>query len=228
MARTRRPGNPASKASMQVFARGLVAWILCLVAALAVTGARAQGTPDAAHALAGPALAAALKQGGFVIYFRHADTGPAVPEPPGFDLARCETQRNLNDDGREQAREIGAQFRRLELPVGGVLSSEFCRCWQTAELAFGRYEKTSDLTGVPRGPQWDDLRAQRSAALRRLLSSSPAAGQNSVLVSHGFNLWDLERFHLGTQGEAAVYRPDGRGAYTLVARLLPEDWARLR
>jgi broad specificity phosphatase PhoE len=213
---------------MHALARSLVAWLLCLAAALAGASARAQGTPDPAHALAGSALAAALAQGGFVVYFRHADTGPAVPEPPGFDLARCETQRNLNDDGREQARDIGAQFRRLSIPVGRVLSSEFCRCWQTAELAFGRYEKTSDLTGVPRGAQWDDLRAQRSAALRRLLSSQPPPGQNSVLVSHGFNLWDLERFHLGTQGEAAVYRPDGRGAYALVARLLPQDWKELR
>jgi broad specificity phosphatase PhoE len=201
---------------------------LCFLAALPVSEARAQGAPDPAHALAGSALSAALKQGGFVIYFRHADTGPAVPEPPGFDLVRCETQRNLNDDGREQARDIGRQFRRLGVPVGRVLSSEFCRCWQTAELAFGRYEKTSDLTGVPRAPQWDELRAQRAAALRRLLSAPPAAGQNSVFVSHGLNLWDLERFHLGTQGEAAVYRPDGRGAYTLVARLLPEDWANLK
>jgi broad specificity phosphatase PhoE len=228
MVRTQRPGHPASNPSTQGFARGLVAWLLCLIAVLGVTGARAQGTPGPAHALAGPALVAALKQGGFVIYFRHADTGPAVPEPPGFDLARCETQRNLNDNGREQAREIGAQFRRLNIPVGRVLSSEFCRCWQTAELAFGRYETTNDLTGVSRGQEWDELRAQRSAALRRLLSSPPAPGQNSVLVSHGFNLWDLERFHLGTQGEAAVYRPDGQGAYALVARLLPEEWEKLR
>jgi broad specificity phosphatase PhoE len=221
-------GRPASERSTHALARSVVAWLLCLAAALAGTSVHAQGTPEPAHALAGSALAAALAQGGFVIYFRHADTGPAVPEPPGFDLARCETQRNLNDDGREQARDIGVQFRRLNIPVGRVLSSEFCRCWQTAELAFGRYEKTSDLTGVPRGAQWDDLRTQRSAALRRLLSSQPPPGQNSVLVSHGFNLWDLERFHLGTQGEAAVYRPDGRGAYALVARLLPQDWAELR
>ena len=195
---------------------------------LGMAGARAQGTPDPAHALSGPALVAALKQGGLVIYFRHADTGTPVPEPPGFDLARCETQRNLNDDGRQQARAIGAQFRRLNIPLARVLSSEFCRCWQTAELAFGRYEKTSDLTGVPRGSQWDELRAQRAAALRRLLSSPPPPGQNSVLLSHGFNLWDLERFHLGTQGEAAVYRPDGQGSYALIARLLPEDWTELR
>jgi hypothetical protein len=61
--------------------------------ALAMACAGAQGQPDSQHALTGASLAAALRDGGFVIYFRHADTGPAVPEPPGFDLARCGTQR---------------------------------------------------------------------------------------------------------------------------------------
>lgn len=202
-------------------------WLAGLALAAAMACASAQGQPDPQHALAGAKLAAALRDGGFVIYFRHADTGPAVPEPPGFDLARCETQRNLNDNGRAQARDIGVQFGRLGIPVGPVLSSELCRCWQTAELAFGRFQRTSDLTGVPRSEQWAQLRAQRSQALRKLLSSTPPAGRNTVLVSHGFNLMDLERFHLGTQGEAAIYRPDGSGGYILVARVLPEDWAQL-
>ena len=48
-----------------------------------------------------------------------------------------------------------------------------------------------------------------------------------MLVSHGFNLWDAEGFHLGTQGEAAIYKPDGKGGYALVARLLPREWAEL-
>jgi hypothetical protein len=63
--------------------------------------------------------------------------------------------------------------------------------------------------------------------LKNLLATKPAPGRNSVLVSHGFNLWDAEGFHLGTQGEAAIYRPDGRGGYVLIARLLPRQWAEL-
>jgi hypothetical protein len=162
-----------------------------------------------------------------VIYFRHADTGPAYPEPGPIDLARCETQRNLNDKGRSEARVIGEQLRRLQVGIGTVLSSEFCRCWQTAELAVGRYEKTRALTGVSRGSEAAGQRDEASRALRNLLGTPPAPGTNTLLFSHGFNLLDLENFLLGTQGEAAIFRPDGRGGYALVARLTPDQWALL-
>jgi phosphohistidine phosphatase SixA len=172
------------------------------------------------------ALVAELQQGGFVIYFRHADTGPATPEPPTVVMGRCETQRNLNDNGRNQAGAIGEAFRALAIPVGKVLSSEFCRCWQTAELAFGRYQVTRMLTGVRRGPEFEAARRAASDGLRALLSTRPPAGQNIVLVSHGFNLIDLEGLYLSTQGEAAIYRPRGDG-YELVTRMLPEEWQAL-
>jgi len=143
------------------------------------------------------------------------------------DLARCDTQRNLNDDGRAESRDIGAQFRRLHIAVGDVLSSEFCRCRETAQLAFGRYTIEPMLTGVSRSAEAAQRRQRASAALKRLLATPSAAGANTVLVSHGFNLWDAEGFHLGTQGEAAIYRPDGSGGYVLLARLRPREWAEL-
>jgi ubiquinone/menaquinone biosynthesis C-methylase UbiE/phosphohistidine phosphatase SixA len=172
-----------------------------------------------------PDLAAELRQGGFVIYFRHADTGPATPDPPGVDLARCDTQRNLNEKGRAEAAEIGRQFTRLGIPVGAVRSSRFCRCWQTAQLAFGRYQLDPLLTGVPRGPEHEPARRAASDALRNALSTIPPKGENTVLVAHGFNLIDLEGLYLSTQGEAAIYRPDGNGGYHLVAQVLPQEWA---
>jgi phosphohistidine phosphatase SixA len=162
-----------------------------------------------------------------VIYFRHADTGPAYLEQ-GVDLKRCETQRNLNDNGREEARLIGAQFKLLKIPVGEVLASEFCRCKETADLAFGRYKLEPMLTGVSRSTETAPRREQAIAALKKMLSSTPAQGTNTVLVSHGYNLWDAEGFHLGTQGEAAIYKPDGKGGYVLVARVLPREWMELR
>jgi phosphohistidine phosphatase SixA len=202
----------------------LLSWILVLLCAMAA--AAQPGVPDAQHALAGESLVAALQRGGLVIYFRHADTGPAYLEQ-GVDLARCETQRNLNDDGRAESRVMGEQFRRLRIPVGEVRSSEFCRCRETAQLAFGRYVVEPMLTGVSRSAEAADRRTKSIATLKGLLAAPPASGTNTVLVSHGFNLWDADGFHLGTQGEAAVYRPDGTGGYALVARLLPQEWAEL-
>lgn len=201
--------------------------LLLLLCALGPAIAAAQpGVADARQALAGGALLAALQRGGQVIYFRHADTGPAYIEQD-IDLARCDTQRNLNDDGRADSRNIGAQFRRLRIPLGQVLSSEFCRCRETAQLAFGRYQVEPLLTGVSRSAEAAERRKEAASALKRMLATLPATGVNTVLVSHGFNLWDAEGFHLGTQGEAAIYRPDGKGGYDLVARLRPDDWAAL-
>jgi len=197
----------------------------CLLLATALFGSFA--FPARGADMSGGELLAALRQGGLIIYFRHADTGPATPEPPSVQIERCETQRNLNDNGRAQAREIGAQFRRLGIPVGKVLSSRFCRCVDTAQLAFGRHEVAQVLTGVRRGPECADARRSASEGLRALLSTPPPEGENLVLVSHGFNLRDLEGVYLGTQGEAAVYRADGRGGYALLARILPEAWASL-
>jgi phosphohistidine phosphatase SixA len=181
----------------------------------------------AAAPLSDAELVAALQRGGNVIYFRHADTGPASPDPPTADLTRCETQRNLNDNGRAQAQDIGRQFRRLRIPVGAVLSSQFCRCKETAQLAFGRFEVVPTLTGVARGPELAQARRSASEGLRVLLSTVPPEGENTVLVSHGFNLIDLEGLYLSTQGEAAIYQPDGAGSYSLLARVLPSQWSGL-
>ena len=145
----------------------------------------------------------------------------------GVDLARCETQRNLNDNGREEARLIGSAFRRLAIPLGEVLTSEFCRCKDTAQLAFGRFDVEPMLTGVSRSAEAAPRRQQGVAGLRKMLATPPGRGRNTVLVSHGFNLWDAEGFHLGTQGEAAIYKPDDMGGYTLVARVMPRQWAEL-
>jgi phosphohistidine phosphatase SixA len=193
-------------------------WLACAGQALAEPG-----VPNPDHALKGATLVQALRQGGLVVYFRHADTGPAYQEQ-GVDLAKCETQRNLNDKGRNEARDIGAQFRRLQVPVGEVRASAFCRCRETAELAFSKVLVDPVLTGVSRAPEAAAKRADATAGLKRLLASTPAPGTNAILVSHGYNLWDAEGFHLGTQGEAAVYRPDAKGGYALVARVLPEEW----
>src|SRR5215475_1556473 len=97
-------------------------------------------------AAAGPAVAAdealwtLLRAGGQVIMLRHAGTIGTVGDPPGFQVEDCSTQRNLTEAGREQARKIGEAFRAREIPIARVLSSPWCRCLDTARLAFGRVE----------------------------------------------------------------------------------------
>jgi phosphohistidine phosphatase SixA len=168
--------------------------------------------------LAGQDLVAALRRGGYVIFFRHAATDMTQTDS---DLSRCETQRNLNAQGRAEARAIGAAFRALGIPVGQVLSSGYCRARDTAQLAFGRAELVRDISGLPAAQ-----RERRAAALRKLLATQPEEGTNTVLVSHGFNITAAAEIAIG-EGEAAIFAPGGESAFALVARVRPGEWAAL-
>ena len=118
---------------------------------------------------------------------RHATTTPGVGDPPGFNLADCPTQRNLTEAGREEARRLGAAFRSRGIPVGRVLSSHWCRCLETARLAFGHVEPWEPLDSV-----FDDRarEPERTRAVRRLAGERPATG-NLVLVTHSANILAL-------------------------------------
>jgi phosphohistidine phosphatase SixA len=153
-----------------------------------------------------------------VIFFRHA---ASVHTQTDSDLSRCETQRNLSEQGRADARAIGAAFRTLDIPVGQVLTSGYCRARDTAQLAFGSAELVRDLSGLPAAQ-----REQRAAALRKLLATVPNAGTNTVLVSHGFNITAAAEISIG-EGEAAIFAPQSDGTFSLAARVQPEEWAAL-
>lgn len=71
---------------------------------------------------------------GYVVLLRHAQTVPGTGDRPGFKLDDCATQRNLSEEGREQARQIGKAFRDRRIPINRVLSSQYCRCLDTARL----------------------------------------------------------------------------------------------
>src|SRR5258706_14322846 len=77
-----------------------------------------------------------LRKGGLVIYFRHGATDQTGANDETADLMKCETQRNLSAEGREQVTQIGKAFKALRIPVGTVTTSPFCRCKDTAKLAF--------------------------------------------------------------------------------------------
>ena len=96
--------------------------------------------PLAAQAPPEPAarFAQRLREGGVAVLLRHAITEPGVGDPPGFKPGECGTQRNLSAEGREQALRIGAWFASRGLVPAAVRASAWCRCIDTAQLAFGR------------------------------------------------------------------------------------------
>ena len=81
-----------------------------------------------------------LKKGGKLIFIRHA-YAPGGGDPNNFNIKDCTTQRNLNDYGRKQAKKIGAFFKNNNIPINKIYSSEWCRCKETALIAFSKFEK---------------------------------------------------------------------------------------
>jgi broad specificity phosphatase PhoE len=81
-----------------------------------------------------------LKNGGKLIFIRHA-YAPGGGDPNNFDIDDCNTQRNLSNSGREQARNIGLFFHVNNISIENIYSSEWCRCKETASIAFNQFEK---------------------------------------------------------------------------------------
>ena len=85
-----------------------------------------------------------LKDGEKLIFIRHA-YAPGSGDPNNFNLNACSTQRNLNKDGRKQAKHIGEFFIKNEIQIEKVLSSEWCRCKETAKIAFNKFSTNNFL-----------------------------------------------------------------------------------
>jgi len=159
---------------------------------------------------------AALRSGGVVLAMRHA-LAPGTYDPPEFKLGVCGTQRNLNDDGRAQARGIGAWFEARALKPARVRSSPWCRCVDTATLAFGPPEPWAAL-GSPRAAG-EACNAEHVKMLRQALLSASAPGRPfEVWVTHMFVLSELVGENTAS-GEGLVLRANRAGAPEVLARL---------
>lgn len=128
-----------------------------------------------------------LRKGGCALVLRYAQTEPGFGDPPGYRLDQCSTQRNLSDAGREQARQIGQWFKARGLQPRSTQTSVWCRCKDTAELAFGRYTVWGAL-----GSTFDNRSQQLGPTqeLRTRLKNIPA-GHFEVWVTHQVNITAL-------------------------------------
>ncbi len=105
-----------------------------------------------------------LKEGGKLIFIRHA-YAPGSGDPNNFDLKDCSTQRNLNKEGRLQSKKIGYYFKKNKIPIQKVISSEWCRCKETASIAFSNFKTETFLNSFysikyqkNKDPQIDQLK----------------------------------------------------------------------
>ena len=171
-----------------------------------------------------PSLVRALQNGGYVIYFRHAATDQSMPDSDRLDLKNCATQRGLSEKGREEARVIGKAFSALGIKVSSVLSSPYCRCIDTAKIAFGRVTVVQDLEFAISKNEAETKRL--GAVLRKYLGARPERGTNTVIVAHSANLKESVGIWPQPEGAAYFFQPHGEGT-KYVARVGPEEWPEL-
>ena len=192
---------------------------LCFAAALPAIAAE---TPS--ESLAGAALLQALRGGGLILYFRHTSTDFGQNDDAMSGYEDCARQRNLTDGGRDEARRIGVAIKRLDIPIGDVLASPFCRTRETAQLIFGRASVAPAVRGGPARPETND----RYAELRKLLSTPPSRGTNLAIASHGNPFRAVTDTQYLAEGEAAVIRPLGGQGFRIVARIPKDGWDALK
>jgi phosphohistidine phosphatase SixA len=177
-------------------------------------------------------LIARLAEGGYVVYIRHGRTDATYQDkqdkPEWWKSCDPRRHRPLSDDGRNQMQSIGANMRAWRIPVGTVITSEYCRALDSGLLLqlmpiatdpglnyadAHRYQKHSD--------------AQISADLRRLLSAKPLAGKNTILVGHvhGMNPPLDQAFSSIQEAESVIVRPLGDDKFEVVGRATVEKWA---
>jgi len=223
------------------------AWpILAAAFAAACTGAAPRSPPSVAGATDAPVvtpapapepgrrapvdgrwLADALTRGGYVLYFRHTRThrdqlGHEREMLASGRLAidRCETQRNLDENGLRDAALQADALRRLGWAAGPVTASRYCRAWQHARAVTGRVDHWSDTLTPPRD-------RAKVADLRALLAAAPAQGTNAWLFAHGGVLWGATDYD-SVESETFVFRPQGDGRTAkLVASIRIDEWPAL-
>ena len=180
------------------------------------------------HAQTQPDWLAGLRSGGYVIVIRHGATHNDQADTNPFNLSSIGQQRQLNDAGRMKAREMGEAFHKLQIPVGEVITSPYYRAIETGKLAFGKASPTVDVGegGMVVTPLENN---RRTAALRKLAGSPPAAGLNTIVVSHKPNILDAfgKDWYDIHEAESSIFKPDGKGGYEFVVRVQADEWKKL-
>ena len=217
-----------SMANPRLFGRLRAAPALFLLLFLAPLFARAAPAAERDDT----ALVAALRAGGHVLYFRHAATdwtqNDQVRQAGDWQSCDGTKMRQLSDTGRMTAQLIGLAIRTLAIPVGEVLSSEYCRTAETARLmSLGTVRTTTEIMNLRSQDYvggYDAAVANARAHFIRPL----APGTNRVIVGHG-NLMRAATGQYTDEAGAVVVRPDSGAdlGFTFITLITPQDWLRL-
>ena len=121
-------------------------------------------------------------EGNKIILIRHS-LAPGGGDPAGFKIDNCKTQRNLNKKGINQSKKIGKLFKKNKVSIDQVLSSQWCRCKDTAKHAFGEYKEFTALNSTFQSP-FDKNEGKQVKELYNYVKKWNGNGKNLVLITH--------------------------------------------
>jgi phosphohistidine phosphatase SixA len=183
-------------------------------------GARAQ-------TLSGETLVSALRQGGYVIVMRHASSPRETPDKKVANADNVNLERQLDEIGRTTSTAFGKALRDLKIPIGEVLTSPTYRALETVRLA--QLPSPKLQTELGDGGQSMQAVADAQAAWLQKRVTQGMTGSNVICVTHMPNISRAFPSASGVaDGEALVFRPDGKGGTALVGRIKIEEWSRSR
>ena len=133
------------------------------------------------HAFSDEKILKYLKEGKKLIFIRHA-IAPGNGDPDNFNIKDCSTQRNLSERGRKQAKKIGNFFKKNKIPIDIVFSSEWCRCKETASIAFNNFQTKKFLNSFY-SPKYEENRELQMINLKKFIDNWNS-DKNLVLVTH--------------------------------------------
>ena len=122
------------------------------------------------------------KDGDKIILIRHSKA-PGTGDPSGFKIDDCRTQRNLSQEGINQSKKIGKLFKKNQIKIDHVLSSQWCRCKDTAKYAFGEYKEYTALNSTFQS-KYNKNEAEQLKELYNFVENWEGKGKNLVLVTH--------------------------------------------
>ena len=122
------------------------------------------------------------QEGNKIILIRHS-LAPGGGDPLGFKVENCKTQRNLNRTGINQSKKIGKLFKKNKIPIDQVLSSQWCRCKDTAKYAFGNFKEFDALNSTFQSP-YDKNETKQLKELYSFVSNWNGKGKNLILITH--------------------------------------------
>jgi phosphohistidine phosphatase SixA len=185
----------------------------------------ASSNPLTTDILSTPELIKVLQAGSNIIYMRHGPTDHSQKDKNRHSLDNCDEQRNLSNSGRELLTQIREKFSSLNIPIGNVSSSPYCRCKETAQLVFGKFKVEPDLQfSISKNKAESE---HLGKLLYQMMMNAKVDNKNNIFVGHTSNLRDGLGVWPKPEGVMMIFKKSDDHQLIYRGMITPDMWLNL-